>query len=213
MLFLINTSSSNITSLQAFTFYVFQDFNALSQSGLSSAAREEVKRRATVLLLSSFPPPLLFQPPPSSAVPPHPLNPNLSPGWYCCRFPLICPLPAVFLCHPSPPPCCAARWTEPRSPPRGWEGWWGGTLNLLMQSFVAIVSELAAPLPGSADRYSKTPSTAPSYWISITACTLYVCVCTNLLVCKSRCAAWYMWQICSQRYLCSTFAWAAETHT
>lgn len=31
-----------------------------------------------------------------------------------------------------------------------------GTLNLLMQPFVAIASELALPLPGSADRCSRT---------------------------------------------------------
>lgn len=45
-------------------------------------------------------------------------------------------------------------------------------LNLLMQPFMAIASELAAPLPGSADRRSGPLPTAPSHWISLTAVCL-----------------------------------------
>lgn len=53
-----------------------------------------------------------------------------------------------------------------------------GTLNLLMQPFVAIASELAVPLPGSADRCSRTLPQLPAigYLLPLTF-SVFVCVC------------------------------------
>lgn len=52
------------------------------------------------------------------------------------------------------------------------------TLNLLMQPFVVIASELAAPLPGSADRYSGTLPQLPAIgYLLLFALSVHICVC------------------------------------
>lgn len=74
-------------------------------------------------------------------------------GWYCHRFSLICPVPAVFLPRPLLLVVLPGRL---RYAAHLGVGRMVGTLNLLMQSFVAIASELALPLPGNTDRCSRT---------------------------------------------------------
>lgn len=123
------------------------------------------KRRVTLPLLSSFYHLFLFW---------SPLVLHLEPpGWYCCRFPLICSPPAVFLLRPL---LLVVLPGGLRCTAHLGVGRMVGTLNLLMQPFVAIASELAAPLPGSADRCSRTLPQLPAigYLLLPTFC---VCVC------------------------------------
>lgn len=105
-----------------------------------------------------------------------PLVLHLKPsGWYCCRFPLICSPPAVFLLRPLLLVVLPGglRYTAHLG-----VGRMVGTLNLLMQPFVAIASELAAPLPGSADRCSRTLPQLPAIgYLLLLTFSVFVCVC------------------------------------
>lgn len=83
------------------------------------------------------------------------------------RLPYFFHAPSSLLCCPAG---CAAQ------PTSGWEGWWG-TLNLLMQPFVAIASELALPLPGSAVRCSRTlPQPAAIGYLLLSTSCMHVCI-------------------------------------
>lgn len=143
--------------------------------GLSSATHKEVKKESHSA--SSF-----FLPSATSSYSGLPLVLHLKPpGWYCCRFPLICPPPAVFLLRPL---LLVVLPSGLRYTAHLGVGRMVGALNLLMQPFVAIASELAAPLPGSTDRCSRTLPQLPAIgyllllMFSVSAC---VCVCIHYI--------------------------------
>lgn len=117
-----------------------------------------------------------------------PLVLHLKPsGWYRRRFSLICPTPAVFLPRPL---LLVVLPDRLRYAAHLRVGRMVGTLNLLMQPFVAIASELALPLPGSADRCSRTLPQLAAIGYLLLSC---VCVC----VCVSECACVYVSTICA----------------
>lgn len=108
-----------------------------------------------------------------------PLVLHLKPsGWYCRRFSLICPAPAVFLPRPLLLVVLPGRLFYAA---HLGVGRMEGTLNLLMQPFVAIASELALPLPGSADRCSRAllQLAAIGYLLLPKSC---MCVCACVYV-------------------------------
>lgn len=84
--------------------------------------------------------------------------------------------PACRLSSMPPPPCCVARQTALHSPPRGRKE--GGDTKSLMQPSVAIASELATPLPGSADRCSGTLPQLPAIgYPLLLSSSVCVCLC------------------------------------
>lgn len=124
-----------------------------------------------MLLLSFFHHFFVFrtplQPPPQ--LPPAPWLILLSPFSYlslaCCLSSVSTPT-SFLLCCPAD---CATQ-------PTLGVGGMAGTLNLLMQPFVAIASELAAPLPGRADRCSRTLPQLPAIgYLLLLALSVYVC--------------------------------------
>ena len=90
------------------------------------------------------------------------------------RLPYFFHAPSSLLCCPAG---CAAR----RGAAHLGAGRMVGTLNLLMQPFVAIASELALPLPGGADRCSRTlPQLAAIGYLLLLTSRLRARVCVRV---------------------------------
>lgn len=112
----------------------------------------------------------------SYSTPQPPQQPPTRP-WLILLSPFSYLSPACRLSSASTPAsfllCCPA---DCATQPTLGVGGMAGTLNLLMQPFVAIASELAAPLPGRADRCSKTlPQLSAIGYLLLLALSVYVC--------------------------------------
>lgn len=147
------------------------------EPGLLSAAREVVEKES--YCASFFPSPFSSYPPRNThthTAPPYLVLHLKPPGWYCCRFPLICSPPAAFLLRPLLVVVLPGGPHHTAHLRVGGMVVVVGALNLLMQPFVAITSELTVPLPGSADRCSRTLPQLPAigYLLLLALC---VCVC------------------------------------